>query len=324
MSCFLRGQALIPLFLLIVLIKSIRAVSTRIRCACICRTRLFSTLQTIHGKPDPGHVNTNQAPHDFEPNSALVYPNFIDNEEASALENDIFERMKRKRFEKGHWDAVITGYKEIEIDIDSRIALADSRNAVSDLSYAAIQRVRDHINSTHFHFIGDQGDGARSSVEWMNCHAIHLKKDGELTAHVDSVKFSGGIVAGLSLLSPSIMRLRPAAPSELSNENIDAEDLISSKVTSGNDDGAEGKALMNNGHVDLYLPPLSLYILCGVSRYRYTHELLPSGSKFIFQHCIDVTDEDDEERHNVLKSVIDVEREDRLSVIFRDAPATPM
>ena len=47
-------------------------------------------------------------------------------------------------------------------------------------------------------------------TSWLPCHAIDLSKDGRLDAHVDSVKFSGGIVAGISLLSDSIMRLRPA------------------------------------------------------------------------------------------------------------------
>jgi hypothetical protein len=57
------------------------------------------------------------------------------------------------------------------------------------------------------------------------------------------------------------------------------------------------------GWVDLYLPPLSLYVLTGVARYRYAHELLPSGSTF--------------ESH--ADNSIVVERDQRLSVIFRDA-----
>lgn len=115
-------------------------------------------------------------------------------------------------------------------------------------------------------------------VQWLPCHAIDLKKDGELKAHVDSVKFSGDVVAGISLLSSSIMRLKP-------------------------EDGEEQQA--ESGWLDLYLPPLSLYVLSGVSRYQYTHELLPSGSKFEYR---------DEE--------VTVDRDRRLSVIFRDAKAS--
>jgi alkylated DNA repair protein alkB family protein 7 len=50
--------------------------------------------------------------------------------------------------------------------------------------------------------------------------------------------------------------------------------------------------------VDLFLPPLSLYVLSGPSRYSYTHELLPTGDTF---------------------GGVAVERDHRLSVIFRDA-----
>lgn len=57
-------------------------------------------------------------------------------------------------------------------------------------------------------------------------------------------------------------------------------------------------------HIDLLLPPCSLYVLTGESRYNYTHELLPSGSLF--------------------RGVASVERGQRLSVIFRDAKTDPV
>ena len=58
-------------------------------------------------------------------------------------------------------------------------------------------------------------------------------------------------MVGISLLTPSIMRLIP-----------------------------DQQAAEQAGWVDLYLPPLSLYALTGVGRYSYTHELLPSGATF--------------------------------------------
>ena len=116
------------------------------------------------------------------------------------------------------------------------------------------------------------------TVKWLPCHAIDLKRDGELKAHVDSIKFSGDVVAGISLVSSSIMRLKP------DEEGKDSEEVES-------------------GWVDLLLPPLSLYVLSGVSRYQYSHELLPCGSIFEQSSGSQVT----------------VERDHRLSVIFRDA-----
>ena len=113
-------------------------------------------------------------------------------------------------------------------------------------------------------------------VKWLPCHGIDLKKDGELNAHVDSIKFSGDLVAGISLKSHCVMRLAPHI------------------------DGEEG---VMDGHVDLYLPPLSLYVLTGVARYRYSHELLNAATTF---HALD-------------GSCISVHRDHRISVIFRDA-----
>jgi alkylated DNA repair protein alkB family protein 7 len=158
----------------------------------------------------------------------------------------------RRRYEKGHWDAVIIKYKETELFDESSLSMD---------SQSVLDRVREQLLHCHF------DDDRQKQVTWLPCHAIDLHPEGALNAHVDSVRFSGDIVAGLSLLSPSILRLKPQAKGE-------------------------------SGHVDLLLPPLSLYVLSGPSRYSYTHELLPTGECF---------------------GGVAVEREHRLSVIFRDA-----
>jgi len=45
--------------------------------------------------PDPSLVCTNNAPSDFNCNSAVVYKDFVTSDEALLLENDIKNRMKR-------------------------------------------------------------------------------------------------------------------------------------------------------------------------------------------------------------------------------------
>ena len=202
----------------------------------------------------PSFVDARFAPHDFDLASAVVYKDFVTEKEGESLVQDIMARMKRRRYEKGHWDAVITDFKEVELM---------DENSLQKESQKVIERVRDQLIAARH---------VDSNVTWLPCHAIDLKQDGELKAHVDSIKFSGGVVAGISLLSSSIMRLKP-------------------------DDEQHG------GWVDIYLPPLSLYVLSSVSRYRYSHELLPCGSTF--------------ERPD--GTTISVQRERRLSVIFRDA-----
>lgn len=134
-------------------------------------------------------------------------------------------------------------------------------SSLSIESQSVLDRVREQLLQCHF------DDDRKNQVKWLPCHAIDLHPEGALNAHVDSVRFSGDIVGGLSLQSPSIMRLKPEAQGE-------------------------------PGHVDLFLPPLSLYVLSGPSRYSYTHELLPTGEAF---------------------AGVAVERDHRLSVMFRDA-----
>jgi alkylated DNA repair protein alkB family protein 7 len=146
-----------------------------------------------------------------------------------------------------------------------------------------LERVRRQLE-LHLLTTDQQQKQEQPVVQWLPCHAIDLKDEGELTAHVDSIKFSGDLVAGLSLRSASIMRLM--IPEEEEEDDAPADAKV--------------------GHIDLYLPPLSLYVLTGVGRYRYSHQLLPDQSTFC--HRDDGNDE----------SIV-VPRDQRLSVIFRDA-----
>ena len=177
-----------------------------------------------------------------------------------------------------HWDGVISAYREIELDISDDSVESDRSDI--NLCRGVIGRIRGYLEKNHFcsdTTTKSEGTTHRTTgcVKWLPCHAIDLRKDGVLSPHVDSVRFSGHIVAGLSLQSPSIMRLKP-------------HDTPSAQTY----------------HVDLYLPPLSLYVLSGVSRYNYTHELLSSGEVF----------------HLGQNETIQVDRQDRISIIFRDAP----
>lgn len=262
---------------------------------------------------NPNFVDSTQAPSTYCPKSALVYENAVTEAEAKAVVQDIESRTKRRRYEKGHWDAVITQYKEIELPLPSESSSPASTAAVlSDTSIQVIERIRNQLELQQFGPNGAADQDGRTKniggVKWISCHGIDLKREGLLTAHVDSVRYSGLIVAGLSLLSSSIMRLRPAAA---------MDDTSTSSGGSGGEDhdGNNSKSLYepkpteapDDGQVDLYLPPLSLYVLSGISRYRYTHELLPCGSKFATR---DGTGD--------AKS-IEVSRDRRISVIFRDA-----
>lgn len=115
-------------------------------------------------------------------------------------------------------------------------------------------------------------------VKWLPPHVIDLHRDGRISAHVDSTRFSGEVVCGLSLRSPCIMRLRPA-----------------------NVDGTPDPRQLNT-YVDLLLESRSLYVLQGDGRYNYTHEILPTNTVFNISG----------EKPRL------VSREPRYSVILRD------
>ncbi len=232
--------------------------------------RCFTT--STSNNPDDAYVNLANAPLNYD-NSAVVYPGFISDEEGQSIVKEVSRRLKRRRFEDGHWDSVISKYREIELATPDEVG---SDSTIDTPQYAqTIQRTRDLLQS----YACPQ---STYPLTWLACHAIDLSKNGSLDAHVDSVKFSGGIVAGISLLSDSIMRLRPAK-----GEWVD-----------DNSDESFG------GHVDLYLPKLSLYCLHGMSRFHYSHELLPSDSVY-----------------QLNGKDVQVTRGRRLSIIFRDALA---
>jgi len=254
------------------------------------RSIASSSLDFLKIRHDATYVNLIQAPAAFDKSSAVVYPNFITHEEGKSFIKEASKRMKRRKFEEGHWDAVIVRYREVELLIDDDVpndAPKDSNDTPPFVN--AIRRTRQYLAAKHL------PTGVSDSIKWIPCHAIDLSADGRLDAHVDSVKFSGDIVAGISLLSDAIMRLKPCSD----EWKIKIDD---GKTTSPNQ-------LKDSGHVDLYLPKQSLYVLSGMSRFSYTHELLPCGSSF------DFIDADDSQ---IVRETINVERGRRLSIIFRD------
>lgn len=209
--------------------------------------------------PNAHFVNMTNASSDFEVQSALVFKDFITESESACLVRDVLDRLKRVRYTIGHWDSIITKYRETEL----YLPYESNNSTISKSSLLVIERIRDHIQ----HQID-------YSITWLPCHIIDYHCEGSLSAHVDNTKASGNIIAGLSLLSACVLRLRPVFVSK-------------------------------SDYIDLYLPPLSLYLLRGMSRFDYTHEIMPSGIIFpLF---------DGVEERNMC-----VIRERRLSMLFRD------
>ncbi|XP_037333309.2 alpha-ketoglutarate-dependent dioxygenase alkB homolog 7, mitochondrial [Pungitius pungitius] len=148
---------------------------------------------------------------------AEVRTGFISKEEEGALLRELEPGLKKKRYEFDHWDDAIHGYRETE-----RVRWG-----------SACEEVVSRVRCTAF----PEGSQLLGPV-----HILDLDKTGYIKPHIDSIKFCGSTIAGLSLLSDSIMRL---VKEDSSNE-----------------------------WMDLLLPRRSLYILRDQARYDFTHQIL--------------------------------------------------
>ncbi|XP_015917252.1 alpha-ketoglutarate-dependent dioxygenase alkB homolog 7, mitochondrial [Parasteatoda tepidariorum] len=146
-----------------------------------------------------------------------LYANFLTEDEEIELMNEIDPIFKRRRYQFDHWDGAIEGYRETE-----KLEWNEKNSFV-------LQRVRELA------FPSD-------TVPMKQIHILDLAKNGYIKPHVDSIKFCGDTIVGLSLLSSSVMRL-------VSEKN-------------------------KNMVVDCLLPRRSLYVMKGSVRYDFTHEIL--------------------------------------------------
>ncbi|XP_011250524.1 alpha-ketoglutarate-dependent dioxygenase alkB homolog 7, mitochondrial [Camponotus floridanus] len=177
-------------------------------------------------------------------NSMKVLPNFISEEEENILMQEVDPYMKRLRYEYSHWDNAIHGYRETEW-----------RKWNKDSS-----QILDRVRKKAF---------PPEMTQLTLVHILDLASEGWIKPHIDSVRFCGGIIAGLSLLTDSVMKLMM--------------------------EGREKEC------VECFLlPRRSLYIMSGVARYKYNHEILKSEESYF------------EGRH--------VPKSRRISIICRSEP----
>lgn len=152
-----------------------------------------------------------------------ILTNFVTVEEEESLMEEIDPYMKRLRYERSHWDDAIHSYRETE------------RSKWNERNAEIINRIRE----TAF---------PKGMSQIPLIHVLDLAPEGWIKPHVDSVRFCGEIIAGLSLLTDSIMRLKM----------VDNETLCK----------------------DFLLPRRSLYIMSGTARYNYHHEILKDEESY--------------------------------------------
>ncbi|RYG52564.1 hypothetical protein EON67_00910 [archaeon] len=135
----------------------------------------------------PGSVDFSAAPGRNARNfPLLLLPNFLSDKSGEALAAEADALLRRRRYEKDHWDSVIVGYREERQLLTRMSPLAQDIAACVHALFPLPKRQR----------------------PMPFAHMLDLSATGHIGHHVDSVKFSGDIVAGISLLSDRIMELQ--------------------------------------------------------------------------------------------------------------------
>uniref|UniRef100_A0AAR5Q0N4 Alpha-ketoglutarate-dependent dioxygenase AlkB-like domain-containing protein n=1 Tax=Dendroctonus ponderosae TaxID=77166 RepID=A0AAR5Q0N4_DENPD len=195
--------------------------------------RLSSKIQILNNEslPVPSYftlseeLQQNQTAAEDIINTMKVLNNFLSEAEETCLMNELDPYMNKLRYEFDHWDDAIHGYRETE-----RLQWNEENTKILD----RVRKIAFPPDVAPIKFV----------------HILDLDKNGWIKPHIDAVRFCGNTIAGLSLLTDSVMRL-------VHDKN-------------------------KNLYADLFLKRRSLYIMKGVARFDYTHEIL-SNDNSIFK-----------------------------------------
>ncbi|BHF75846.1 Alpha-ketoglutarate-dependent dioxygenase alkB 7, mitochondrial [Sparganum proliferum] len=185
----------------------------------------------------------------------IVIPNFVTEAEESNLMAELDPALMRLKYQTSHWDSAIENFRETE------------KKNWRKINQPVLERLKQLTLNTEKEDKKPEGAPETSSFSDLLplIHVLDLAPSGWIKPHVDSVRYCGGVIAVVSLLSDSIARLAIASPSEVAALT---EQLPASRP---------GLQLPPPGaFADLFVPRRSVYVMRGVSRYRMTHAILPS------------------------------------------------
>ncbi|XP_057658414.1 alpha-ketoglutarate-dependent dioxygenase alkB homolog 7, mitochondrial isoform X1 [Diorhabda carinulata] len=158
-------------------------------------------------------------------NSMVVIPNFLSEIDENSILAEIEPYLRKMRYEFDHWDNAIHGFRETE-----RLKWNETNTEILN----RVRKLAFPPNVAQLRFV----------------HILDLDKNGYIKPHIDAVRFCGDTIAGLSLLTDSVMRLVNDK-----NKNLCA---------------------------DILLKRRSLYIMKNFARFDYTHEIL-SNERSVFK-----------------------------------------
>ena len=219
--------------------------------AFLCRRmqgrRLFSSLSAIRAR----HF--------------IYIEDAVTKEEERMLCDAVEPLLKNRRYEKGHWDSVISKYKEIEL----------LPSSMEPPVRSILRRLAEQVLTLYNH--------GPTLETLLPPHVVDLDADGSISPHVDNIRHSGTVLAGLSLLSPRVMRLERQS------------DIEKSVVPTP------------ESCIEQILQERSLYALSGPLRYEFAHSILGQN---------------DSPLHNTKNKSQSAALSRRISIIFRDRCST--
>lgn len=183
----------------------------------------------------------------------ILFENFVTEAEEENLCAESQKSMKRLRYQYDHWDDAIHGYREMEKTDwwpENEQIFRRVRNK------AFVANVLPHV------------------------HILDLAADGIIKPHVDSSRYCGTTIAGLSLLTDCIMRLRRVDEEEYKQNPLGDDARTSNQPSKQESSKDSANTNQFNYFVDILLQRRSLYIMKDSARYKFSHEVLATDSTF--------------------------------------------
>lgn len=198
------------------------------------------------------------------PPAVEVYRDAVTEREEAALVAEADRWLRRRPYERGHFDNVIAGYREMQKPL----------GAFSARNRAVLERL-----------IGAVWATSGASPALLPVHLLDLEAEGYIKRHVDHVEYSGEAIVGVSLLSEAVMTLHlesgeraregAAAAAAVSAGACDAPSAALTREGASRSPGASDEPWL-----PLRLPRRSLYVLRGAARYEWAHAVPQSPASW--------------------------------------------
>lgn len=182
----------------------------------------------------------------------ILLEDFVSETEEVQLVAEAEKTMKRARmrYQYDHWDDAIHGYREIE-----KVEWSPENEQIFQKirQIAFVANVLPHV------------------------HILDLAADGIIKPHVDSSRYCGSTIAGLSLLTDCIMRLKRVDENEYA-QSREGDNENATNRPKPNIQNEENKEF--DYFVDVLLKRRSLYVMKDSARYKFSHAVLATKSTF--------------------------------------------